>query len=125
MLSIAPVFCEPLVVMLRFSDRISWIAIQHLDRHLSQIANHYHKSNCKFMSCVITFCPGLYCPYWHSLNNSATPCGLAIYTHPFSRPLTQKDVHVSPLPARLPHPGVLGMTLNCIHIFIVTGSLLY
>jgi len=94
------------LVMLQFSDRVSWIAIRHPDRHRSQIAIHCHKTNdivdCKFLSDVNTFRPGLHWRHW--LNKNAMPCALATFTHPFSRPLTIKDVHVSPLPAHLHHP---------------------
>jgi len=71
--------------------------------------------DCKFLSQVNILRPGLNCPYWHSLNNNATTCALATYTHSFSQPLTQKDNHVSPLPACLPHPYQnISITIVCL-----------
>jgi len=78
--------------------------------------------DCKFMSHVNTFRPGLHCLYWHSLNKNATPCALATYTHPFSCPLTQKDIHVSPLPACLPH---LDQNISNIIVCLSDGSVSY
>jgi len=77
---------------------------------------------CRFMSHVNTFCRGLHCPYWHSLINNATPCALATYTHPCSHPLTQKDVHVSLLPARLPY---LDQNISSIIVCLSDGSVSY
>jgi len=100
--------------------------IRHPDRHASQIRFTAIQTNhivaCKFLSHVNTSCPGLHCPHWHSLNNNATPCALATYTHPFSRPVTQKDVHVSPLPARLPHPY---LNISSIIVCLSDGSVSY
>jgi len=79
-------------------------------------------AKCQFLSHVNTFCPGLHCWYWYSLNNDATPCALATYTHPFNCLLTQKDVHVSPLPACLPHPD---QNRNSIMVCLSDGSASY
>jgi len=90
------------LVMLRISERESWFAIFHLDHcgsHIHSLPQRNGIVNYKFLSNAYTFHP-----YWHSLNNNATTCVLATYTHPF-RGLTQKDVHVSPLSSRLPHPN--------------------
>jgi len=57
--------------------------------------------DCKLMSHVNTRSS---LPLLAILNINATPCALVTYTHRFSRPLTQTDVHVSPPPARLPRP---------------------
>jgi len=82
--------------------------------------------DCKFLSHVNIFRPGLQCPYWHSFNNNATPCALATYTHPFSRSLTQKDVHVSPQPVCLPHPdqNISSIIVYCLMAVSVTHRIM-
>jgi len=76
--------------------------------------------DCKFLSHVNTFRPVDDCQYWHSLNNNATPCALATYTHPFIRPLT---IPVRCLTVwRLPHPD---WNISSIIVSLSDGSVSY
>jgi len=98
--------------MLRFSDRALWIGNRHPDCHGLQIAIHSYKNKRYCSLQILVPCKHLS----PSSSYNTTPCALATYTHPFRRPFTQKDVHVSPLPARLPHPeqNISSITIVCL-----------
>jgi len=77
--------------------------------------------DCKFLSHVNTFQPGLHCSYWHSLNHNATACALATYTHSVVRSLERSYMSLCCLPVYPTQTRILLYNIVCLSLGFSDG----